>query len=49
MLYGDDGKMQCAACLLDFASDPIEAILSVLEMKQLRDAAISSRSPDTRQ
>lgn len=25
-LYGDDGEMQCAKCMLDFKRDPIEKI-----------------------
>lgn len=26
-LYGDDGKLQCKECMLDFATDPIQKIV----------------------
>jgi hypothetical protein len=26
MLYGDDGEMQCSACMIDFKRDPVEKI-----------------------
>lgn len=25
-LYGDDGQMQCAKCMVDFITDPVERI-----------------------
>ena len=30
-LYGDDGKMQCSGCMIDFLRDPIEAIVNAFE------------------
>lgn len=35
-LYGDDGKLQCKVCNLDFATDHIERICSVLDHARLR-------------
>ena len=42
-LYGDDGKMDCNACLLDFVNDPWEKILDKLDDNALRRAGGDKR------
>lgn len=34
MLYGDDGQMQCSACMIDFKAWPVEDVLNRLRQRR---------------
>ena len=38
-LYGDDGEMQCAACLADFKRQPLEELWPLVILRRQQRAA----------